>query len=46
MIAEALQMEVEEHIQRLRQLRDEDGYALVVLNGRARERAVTWAQAW
>ena len=41
MIAEALELEVEQHIQIMRRLRDEDGHALVVRNGRARERTVT-----
>jgi len=40
MIAEALQLEVEEYVSKLRHLRDERGYALVVRNGRAQERAV------
>jgi transposase-like protein len=41
MIAEALELEVEQHIQKMRGLRDEEGHALVVRNGRARERRVT-----
>ena len=41
MIVEALELEVEQHIQIMRRLRDEDGHALVVRNGRARERTVT-----
>jgi putative transposase len=40
LIVEALQLEVGEYIERLRQLRDERGHALVVRNGRARERTV------
>jgi len=36
-----LQAEVEEYIQRAKQARDERGHALVVRNGRARERTVT-----
>jgi transposase-like protein len=40
MIAEALQLEVEEYVDKLRRLRDEQGHALVVRNGRARERTV------
>jgi len=54
MIAEALELEVEEHVQRMRQVTDEDGHALVVRNGRAREPFAAlrmhgrwpWAQAW
>ena len=41
MIAKALELEVEQHIQRMRRLRDEDGHALVVRNGKARERTLT-----
>ena len=41
MIEVALQMEVGEYIERLRGERDERGWALVVRNGRARERKVT-----
>jgi putative transposase len=41
MIAEALELEVEEYIQTMRHLRDEQGHALVVRNGKAQERAVT-----
>jgi len=41
MIAEALELEVEEYIQTMRHLRDEQGHALVVRNGRARVRTVT-----
>ncbi len=41
MIVEALELEVEQHIQIMRRLRGEDGHALVVRNGRARERTVT-----
>jgi transposase-like protein len=41
MIAEALELEVEEYLQRARYLRDEGGHALVVRNGKARERRVT-----
>ncbi len=41
MIAEALELEVEEYIQRLRHLRDENGHALVVRNGKARPRTVS-----
>jgi len=40
MIAEALQLEVEEQISKLRHLRDERGHALVVRNGTARERTI------
>jgi transposase-like protein len=40
MIAEALRQEVEEYVSRLRHLRDEAGHALVVRNGKARERTV------
>jgi transposase-like protein len=41
MIAEALELEVEEYIGKLRHLRDEQGHALVVRNGRGQERSVT-----
>ena len=41
MIAEALQLEVDEHVHRMRQLRDEEAHALVVRTGRARERTLT-----
>jgi transposase-like protein len=41
MIAEALELEVEEYIERMRCLRDERGHAQVVRNGRAQERTVT-----
>ncbi|MBC7235877.1 MAG: hypothetical protein H5T69_08545 [Chloroflexi bacterium] len=40
MIAEALELEVEEYVSRLRHLRDEQGHALVVRNGSAQERTV------
>jgi transposase-like protein len=41
MIADALQLEVEVYTQRLRHLRDANGYALVVRNGKARPRTVS-----
>ena len=41
MIAAALELEVEEYIERLRHLRDENGHALVVRNGKARPRTVS-----
>ena len=41
MIAAALELEVEEYISRLRHLRDENGHALVVRNGRAKPRTVS-----
>lgn len=41
MIEAALEIEVEQYVSRLREHRDEDGRALVVRNGRARERSVT-----
>jgi len=41
MIAKALELEVEEHIERMRHLRDERGHAQVVRNGRAQERTIT-----
>jgi len=41
LIMKALELEVEEHITKLRAARDEDGHALVVRNGKARERTVT-----
>jgi len=41
MIAAALQLEADEYVERLREARDEKGRALVVRNGRARERKVT-----
>jgi len=40
MIAAALELEVEEYISKLRHLRDEEGHALVVRNGKAQERTV------
>ena len=41
MLALALQAEVDEYLQRAKEARDERGHALVVRNGRARERSVT-----
>jgi hypothetical protein len=41
MIAEALELEVEEYIERLRHLRDGNGHALVVRNGKAKPRTVS-----
>jgi putative transposase len=41
MIAAALELEVEEYVQRLRHLRDENGHALVVRNGKAESRTVS-----
>ena len=41
MIVVALELEVDECVSKLRQLRDEDGHALVVRNGHAQERTVT-----
>ena len=41
MIAEALDLEVEEYIERLRHLRDENGHALVVRNGKGKSRTVS-----
>jgi transposase-like protein len=41
MLALALQTEVDEYLQRAKDARDEQGHALVVRNGRARERTVT-----
>ena len=41
MIVVALELEVDEYVSKLRQLRDEDGHALVVRNGHAQERTVT-----
>jgi putative transposase len=41
MIEAALEVEVEDYIHRLREHRDDDGRALVVRNGRGRERSVT-----
>jgi putative transposase len=40
-IAATLELEVEEYIQRLRHLRDENGHALVVRNGKAEPRTVS-----
>jgi len=40
MILAALELEVDQHIQQLRHLRDELGHALVVRNGHAQERTV------
>lgn len=41
MLALALEAEVDEYLQRAREARDEQGHALVVRNGHARERSVT-----
>lgn len=41
MIAEALELEVEEYIEKLRHLRDEHGHALVVRNGKGKPRTVS-----
>lgn len=41
MIGAALELEVEEYIQQMSKLRDEDGHALVVRNGKGQERTVT-----
>jgi len=41
MIADALQLEVEVYTEKLRHLRDANGHALVVLNGKARPRKVS-----
>ena len=41
MIAEALELEVEEYIAKLRHLRDENGHALVVRNGKGKPRTVS-----
>ena len=40
MIQAALELEVKEHLQRMRHLRDERGHALVVRNGKAQERTI------
>ncbi len=40
MILAALELEVEQYVQRLRHLRDEQGHAMVVRNGKARQRTV------
>jgi putative transposase len=41
MIEAALEVEVEQYVQRLREHRDERGHAQVVRNGRGQERTVT-----
>jgi putative transposase len=41
MIIAALQLEVDEHIKKLSPLRDENGHALVVRNGKAQERTLS-----
>ena len=41
MIAAALALEAEEYVQKMGQLRDEQGHALVVRNGKGQERTVT-----
>jgi len=41
MIAEALELEADEYVTKLRHLRDENGHALVVRNGKARPRTVS-----
>jgi putative transposase len=41
MIAEALELEVEEYVERMRHLRDDRGHAQVVRNGKAQERTIT-----
>ena len=40
MIAAALELEADHYVQALRRLRDNQGHALVVRNGHARERTV------
>jgi transposase-like protein len=41
MIAEALKLEADEYVEKLRHLHDETGHALVVRNGKAKRRTVT-----
>ena len=41
MIAAALETEVEEYLQKQSHLRDKQGYALVVRNGKGQERTLT-----
>ena len=41
MLAQALEVEVAEYVERHQDKRDEEGHALVVRNGRARKRRVT-----
>ena len=41
MILAALELEVEQYVEKLRYLRDENGHALVVRNGKAEPRAVS-----
>ena len=41
MILAALELEVEQYVEKLRHLRDENGHALVVRNGKAKPRAVS-----
>ena len=41
MIAAALELEAEEYVQKMHQLRDEQGHALCVRNGKGQERTVT-----
>jgi len=43
MIMAALEMEVEEYIEKTRHIRDEKGHAMVVRNGKAQERTVQLA---
>jgi hypothetical protein len=40
MIANALQLEVEDYLEEVRHLRDERGHAVAVRNGKARERTI------
>jgi len=40
MIAAALELEVEEYLERLRHLRDENGHAIAVRNGKSKERTI------
>ncbi len=41
MIAAALEAEVEDYLEKFRHLRDEQGHAVVVRNGKAQERTLT-----
>jgi putative transposase len=41
MIAEALKLEADEYVEKLRHRRDEEGHAMVVRNGKAKPRTVT-----
>ena len=46
MIAAALEAEVEQYVEALRQLRDENGHALVVRNGKSHHERTVHTGSW